>query len=214
MKELKTVDEIIQAVRNQKLVLNETHDFSNGRNDHVFRGKLESGSHYNVQIFDREKIIELKQVIQLNYNAQYSQFSDFKKFADLKQGNKYTLVIQGEFGFLNAIQFTFEAVNFAKYAQYNDSAALIFLPKRKRKLRQIQFYGNKSFILWEGWQNPDTEIFGRSTPKSEGGPFSITVSKSKYSSFDSGYLEDALKSVPVAPLISRFPEKVEGKRHA
>lgn len=109
--------------------------------------------------------------------------------ADLKQGNKYTLVYNNDFGFPVSVQITLESIEICAYAQYNDAVLLRFKPKGKRKFAAKYFYGSKTIAIYDGWKTLP-ENFGyeviRSTPE-------CTTRKSKYASFDNRFITDSVE---------------------
>lgn len=127
------------------------------------------------------------------------EISEFKDFSKLERGGKYTLVLEGEMGFVSKIHFTFEALKHGSFAQYTDSVELIFKITRKRNFSCVRFYGSKSFALWEGFVDPQVDPF--TTPVTEG---IMTVQRTKYLSCDPRYLTDAINSVSQKPLICRI----------
>lgn len=128
---------------------------------------------------------------------------DFNELTTLSKGERYTLVTMSDFGIgVHSMQFTLEDIKVSSYAQYSESVQLIFKIKGTRKLRGLRFYGSKSFAIWKGWQDINTEAFTASTETEV-----FTISKSLYLSFDEQYLTDAIASAPIAPLFSKLNEK-------
>ena len=128
---------------------------------------------------------------------------DFNQLTTLSKGERYTLVTMSDFGIgVHSTQFTLEDVKVSHYAQYSESVQLIFKIKGTRKLRGLRFHGSKSFAIWKGWQNVNTEAF--TVPHISNG---FICRESRYSSFDDRYLTDAIASAPIAPLFSKLNEK-------
>ena len=121
--------------------------------------------------------------------------SQFKQFTTLEKGQRYTILILNEMGFGNSVQFVHEASRFLSYAQHADALQLIMKPKGKRQLRQMWFYGTKEFIVWKGWVDLNTHMFG----PEEKNEFA-TIKRSKYCSFDKRYLFDAIRSTKETPI--------------
>ena len=115
----------------------------------------------------------------------------------LKVGNLYTLFRYNDFGFPSSLQFKLTEMKIEPWAQYRQSLVLIFIPKGKRKERVIRFYGENRLAIWEGFVNPNTDIFSAPVIKDE-----IAVQKSLDSCFSGTFMERALNSVVQKPLIS------------
>jgi hypothetical protein len=203
---ISTVNDLIEFLKSNDLVLNsvDSHPVSSNT-AYVFRGCFESGHKYDLYLNDRLEIQNLKRIMQDKLNSQYSLVSTYREFTKLRQGEKYTMVTGGEMGFVRKTQFVFDSLKFGRYAQYHDSVQVIFKVRRKRNLSSIQFYGIKSFIIWEGFVDPVTDMYG--APKLENG---LTVRRSKYLSFDLGYFTDALNSVTQNPLICKIDNERNG----
>lgn len=130
-----------------------------------------------------------------------------ERLRELIPGNKYTLVGFGEFGFLYQIQMTLKEVRVEPYAQYPVSYVLVFVPERKRSARQVRFYDDRKFIVWDGWVYPNTEMYVRKQVKLyDSQP--VTIQES-WTCFDQRYLTRAKLSVEQAPIIENLYYKSE-----
>lgn len=117
--------------------------------------------------------------------------------AKLEVGKSYTLVKYGEFGFPYSVQFKLIKMEIKPYAQYTESLLLYFVVKGKRKQSGIRLYGNNRLAIWEGFENPNVEMFDAPVMGESG----LIVKKSFGTSFDSSYMSRALKSVEAKPII-------------
>lgn len=118
---------------------------------------------------------------------------------ELKPNDRYTIAFMGEMGFCHSIQFTLESSRSGRFAQYEESVELIFKPKGKRSLRSLRFYGSKTFAVWQGWIEVNTDFFG---PASSNG--FVTTQTSRYLSCDERYLTDAIASSSATPIITKL----------
>ena len=124
----------------------------------------------------------------------------FHALTTLECDQKYTLLVMNAFGIgTNVIQLTLSEVKVSPYAQYAESVQLIFKPKGKRNLRGIRFHGSELCAIWKGWLDINSDAFEAPTLSESG----FICGKSRYLSFDSRYITDAIESVPVSPLFSK-----------
>jgi len=73
-----------------------------------------------------------------------------------------------------------------KYAQYDNAPFVTFIPSKKRKARQILKSFQPMILILEGIGHPDPEtIWGGSKKEND-----VTVTQSKYSSFDERWSSD------------------------
>ena len=72
-----------------------------------------------------------------------------------------------------------------KYAQYANAPYVTFIPKGKRKARQILLTYQPYLVIVEGWGHPSVELFEKVSENSE-----VSVSKSRYSSFSPEWAND------------------------
>ena len=128
----------------------------------------------------------------------------FLALTRLEKGERYTLITLSGFGVgVCSSLFTLQDVKVSEYAQYSESVQLIFKLKGARTLKAMRFHGSKSFAIWKGWHDIKTDAF--SSPEvTESNGTQITVSRSRYSSFDERYLTDAIASISIAPLFSKL----------
>ena len=124
----------------------------------------------------------------------------FCELLSLEKGKRYTVALMNEFGIgVSVLKFVLEDSKAAPYAQYSESVALKFKIKGKRNSSGLRFYGSKSFAIWEGWVDVNSEAF--TVPIFENG---LSCQRSRYSSFDGRYLTDAIESVRTKPLFSKI----------
>lgn len=114
----------------------------------------------------------------------------------LEPGKRYTLFSISDFGFPYAMHITLEEAGIRPYAQYQESAYLSFKQKKHRRLSSVIFTPIKRFAIWEGWIDVNADMWGESEKSGNG----VTVTQSKYSSFDGRYFQDGLDSAP-KPLV-------------
>ena len=111
------------------------------------------------------------------------------------QGKKITIVGFNMLGFPFSWPVTVYNVRQGKYAQYDNSVLIGFIPKGKMKpvYRMVNSQNDGGWIIYEGWINPDVEPF---PIKTESG------GKSSLASFSDEYLVTALKSVSQEPIFN------------
>ncbi len=107
----------------------------------------------------------------------------------LEEGGKYTLVYLSDFGFPIAQKITFHSMKCATYAQYSDVIEMIFTPYRKRKQYRKHFY-NSSLMIFKGWQDMKEEDTRETLKNNE----NVKITMSKYTCFDSRYIDDLEKA--------------------
>jgi len=110
----------------------------------------------------------------------------------LEEGKQYTIALINDFGFPSGFNFTFCGGEVKPYAQYKESLILWFKKPRQRNKRGLRFLPCKSFVIWEGFEKPDTEMFKENTGD---------CLKASYFGFDRQYLIDAINSVEKKPII-------------
>lgn len=113
---------------------------------------------------------------------------------NLKAGQKYTFVGYNDFGFVYCQQITLEKAEEKPYAQYEKVLFLTYRAKKQRIFRRKVILPCDRFIIWEGWVSPNVNIWG---------PTENGVSRSKFLSFSSEYLEEALASVEQKPVLAK-----------
>ena len=105
----------------------------------------------------------------------------------LVPGEKYTLFHLGEFGFPIAWKITLLDYEYTTYAQYSDVVKLTFKMFRKRNTYQ-HYLHHESFAIFKGWQDLKKEDMVNVLSEENG----VKTVMSKYSCFDSRYIEDGL----------------------
>lgn len=131
--------------------------------------------------------------------------------AGLVPGRKYTLVYLSEFGFPIAEKITFHGYTLTTYAQHADVVRLTYTQYRKRSTRGRLFCGSSSLLIFNGWQElPETAT--HETLKEDE---KVKITRSRYESFSSSYIEDAaaLLKDPVM-IFKRYQTGVNGKVYA
>lgn len=113
----------------------------------------------------------------------------------LKEGEKYTLVYLNDFGYPVAQKIKFHSMKCTTYAQYSDVVEMVFTPYRKRSQVKKRFY-ESSLMVFKGWQELK-EDDTHEVLKNE----SVKITKSKYSCFDSRYIDDLENSFKDAVVI-------------
>ncbi|MCD7996411.1 MAG: hypothetical protein LUH21_04170 [Clostridiales bacterium] len=108
--------------------------------------------------------------------------------ANLKCDRKYTLVYLSEFGFPEAEKITFWGVTPCQYAQYTDAVKVRCRRSRKHSDTVLYFY-DCSLAVYEGWCDLDKMATYEKVSESE----DATMWKSKYTCFDVGNFEAAIK---------------------
>ena len=116
----------------------------------------------------------------------------------LVPGKKYTLVAMSEFGFPYKVHMTLVEAKVEPYAQYKESLVIYFKKARGRRVYGVRFYGIKEFLIWEGFVNPDTNMYGQVEDRGDG----VIVKTSRYRCFDSRYLYDAIESMKTKPVVA------------
>lgn len=136
----------------------------------------------------------------MNTNEQQKIGGEFHALTQLESGQKYTLLVMSEFGIgAIAMQITLAEVKVSSYAQYSESVQLIFKPKGKRTLRGYRVHGSQSCAIWKGWLDIDTNAFEVPILSESG----LICRKSRYLSFDAGYMTDAIASAKAVPMFSK-----------
>ena len=118
-----------------------------------------------------------------------------KELLNLQIGKRYTIVRQGGMGFVFASHVEITDVKNEPYAQYTESIRLVFKLKGKRNLREMRFLPRDPYLVWEGWQVVNTEMYVESSQEN-----GFTVRKS-LASFDPESFARAKRSVSHLPII-------------
>lgn len=122
---------------------------------------------------------------------------NIQQFLNLQPGEKYTMWWFGNFGFPTCQQIKVVNVECRKYAQYDKSIKLLFTKKGGRRLLEMNILPKEAFIIWPGWITPDSEMYGQAEERENG----VTVRRSKFASFDRGYVQAGLDSVSIQPVV-------------
>ena len=109
-------------------------------------------------------------------------------------GEKVTIWKSSELGFGWSKKGVITEVEFGPYAQYEQAAFICFKPHRARKVRKLVLLPGARFMVWKGYHDVDTSIFGEE--QKHGG---VTVQKSKALSSSSFWMEQAAGSVSTRP---------------
>ena len=130
--------------------------------------------------------------------------------AGLVPGRKYTLVYLSDFGFPIAEKITFHGYTLTTYAQHADAVRMNYTPYRKRSTRSRLFCGD-SLLIFNGWQDLPESATHETLKEDE----KIKITRSKYESFSSSYIEDAaaLLADPVL-IFKRYQTGASGKVYA
>lgn len=133
-------------------------------------------------------------------NLGYSKVSRFTAAQDiLSEGRKVTIVKLSEFGFPNVMQVRIDAVKTEKYAQYDDTLKIVFIPKRKRTKYGVRVLPEDEILIYDGWIdiNFDSLMYGKIEDKG-----AVIVKTGKYNCFDKRYLTDAVDLIGKNPIYS------------
>ena len=130
--------------------------------------------------------------------------------AGLVPGRKYTLVYLSDFGFPIAEKITFHGYTLTTYAQHADAVRMNYTPYRKRSTRSRLFCGD-SLLIFNGWQDLPEQATRETLKEDE----KIKITRSKYESFSSSYIEDAAALLKDPVLIfKRYQTGANGKIYA
>lgn len=120
-----------------------------------------------------------------------------EQFLSLQEGEKYTMWWFGNFGFPTCLHIKVKAVECRKYAQYDQSIRLEFVKKGGRRACELNFLPMEAVVIWPGWIDVNAEMYGKAEEKENG----VTVSRSKFLSYDRQYVQEALKSTSIKPVV-------------
>lgn len=130
--------------------------------------------------------------------------------AGLVPGRKYTLVYLSDFGFPIAEKITFHGYTLTTYAQHADAVRMNYTPYRKRSTRSRLFCGD-SLLIFNGWQDLPEQATHETLKEDE----KVKITRSKYESFSSSYIEDAAALLKDPVLIfKRYRTGANGKVYA
>lgn len=161
---------------------------------------FDNGARFDLDVTDRENIARVQIYFQEQLKRIFARTSDFRDLLKLELGKRYTVLVDNEMGFgVSAVQITLDSIRVGRYAQYDNCITLVFKRKGARSLVGMAFYGSKSFAIFAGWVELNTDPFG---PSEDQGI--ITVRKMKYASCDERFMSDAIASAKAAPLFSKL----------
>lgn len=130
--------------------------------------------------------------------------------AGLVPGRKYTFVYLSDFGFPIAEKITFHGYTLTTYAQHADVVRMNYTPYRKRSTRSRLFCGD-SLLIFNGWQDLPESATHETIKEDE----KIKITRSRYESFSSSYIEDAAALLKDPVLIfKRYRTGANGKVYA
>lgn len=132
-----------------------------------------------------------------NYNASNSVFSETA--TNIEPDQKVTIITLSDFCFPVLINTTIEDMTIKPYAQYKDSLFITHKPKSKRKSWELIIRPYQSFMIYDGWLNTDIDNISKVTVSSNS---SVTVTTTKYHSFDKRFLSDLLSAISETPLVT------------
>lgn len=197
------IDYLIAHLRGEKLRTSTAeYRWERSSGTLIIRADFENGTEFKLQLPNPANAGTLRELFQENLKARFAEECEYRDLLKLEPGKRYTLLVDSEMGLgVHAIQFALETIRVGRFAQYAHCIELIVKIKRKRDPRVIQFYGKKSFAIFEGWLEINTDPFG---PADTSGP--LTCRRSKYLSFDERYMTDAIRAAGVKPLYEKtFP---------
>lgn len=125
------------------------------------------------------------------------------KLNTLNQGDKITICGMGEFGFPYVIQAKFERAEVKPWAQYDTTISFVFTPKGKRNARGLRIYDNTRITIYKDWIDLKDNGFTESKNEENG----VTISASRYSSFDHRYINDIKKQTNIEPFVNIDPDE-------
>lgn len=165
-----------------------------------------------MQYFWESGTIEPEMIEEINqwYINHAGKFQSAFLNAGLIPGNKYTLVYLNDWGFPVAHKITFVTMYPCQYAQYTDAMRIQYKMYRRRGVFESVFH-EQSIVVYSGWidlpENFGSEIVRKSDD--------VTVTKSKYSCFDSRYMDDALSVLPEPLMVwKNYRTGVNGRIYA
>lgn len=112
----------------------------------------------------------------------------------IKPGEKYTLFGHNNFGFPVTLHTRIHKAYIGSYAQYKDVLVIEHQPKRKRTVYRKHILPYQSFYIWEGWFDIDNDFWHVEHLND------MTITSSKYSSFDNQYLNNTVQKIKVKPV--------------
>lgn len=109
-------------------------------------------------------------------------------------GQKVTILKFNDFGFPIVIHTTIASAENKKYAQYNESLWIIHKPKRKRSNYINIIIGREQIAIYDGW----IDIISKASHVISSDK-NLTVTQSKYASFDPSFITDATATTNQKP---------------
>lgn len=121
----------------------------------------------------------------------------FESFEEaIEEGDKITLVKFNEFGFPYVLKTIVKSVEFRTYGQYPEVLQIIHKPLRKRSDYKLIIKPFEQVIIWKGWHEVDAEMY-RSSDSTNG-----VTTRTSLSCFSNEYMEIALNSIKVKPILA------------
>ena len=209
MESQEQISQLIAHLQSQVLVQNPSETWWDRQSSTLcVRATFENGEKFVVNVTESESIAKIKTLWQENLKSVFAKTSEYRDLLSLQVGKRYTVIVDSEMGLgVVATNINLEAIKVGRYAQYDNCIELIYKRKGARQLRGMQFYGKKSFAIFEGWIAVNTNPF--SPPKHDG---IFVCQRSKYLSFDDRYLTDAIASAGVSPLYTKLFATIRHER--
>ncbi|MDT0160320.1 LPD29 domain-containing protein [Bacillus sp. AG4(2022)] len=120
--------------------------------------------------------------------------------AEIQQGDKVTLFYISDWGSIVTNRITFDSVENAKYAQYDNAVKLTFKPEKKRNLHYKYFYS--TVLVYKGWHTLPTSVL-HEQEETKG----FLVTKSKYHSCDNRQYDEILnhfEQQEILPIVNTY----------
>ncbi|CCC86352.1 hypothetical protein PPM_p0202 (plasmid) [Paenibacillus polymyxa M1] len=135
-------------------------------------------------------------------NTSEEKYIKIKEISEiLKTKQRYTLLFYDDLtGFPVATQLTMQKVFVAPASEYEEALHLTFRVKNQRRGTEVILNPNKTFIIWEGYINIDTNIWLESTRKD-----GFIRKMAKYGKVDECILNCGLKWADKKPFIVYRP---------
>lgn len=135
-------------------------------------------------------------------NTSEEKYIKIKEISEiLRTKQRYTLLFYDDLtGFPVATQLTMQKVFVAPASEYEEALYLTFRVKNQRRGTEVILNPNKTFIIWEGYINIDTNIWLESTRKD-----GFIRKMTKYGKVDKCILNDRLKWADKKPFIVYRP---------
>ncbi len=112
-------------------------------------------------------------------------------------GMKVTIWGKNDFGFGWSIKAKLVDVDVVdhRWGQYRVTMKLVFRPYRARKDRRMIINKTHSLVIWQGWHEVDTEIWGPAKETRHGG----SIAGTRHDPFSDAWMNQALGSVEAEP---------------